>query len=306
LLPKLTVKTLVILLLLIIVQSLRLDGGPTAGQGQGPILIDHQCTKLSKIPAEWIEKAKATKHIAYGYTSHGSQIATGMTGLVQWKGRLYAWNIGGTDGALDLRGYAGNFGGLGIANDLGADINGNLNRTSWEKATRLYLKQNPAINVIVWAWCWQVYGTEQEIDLYLKLMNKLEADYPNVRFVYMTGRLVGQGKDDIVNLRNEQIRAFCRTHGKVLYDFADIESYDPDGVYYGDKLANDACDYDSNGDGTRDRNWAVDWQNAHPGEWFACPAEHSQPLNANQKAYAAWWLWARLAGWDGRTGDPAN
>jgi hypothetical protein len=25
---------------------------------------------------------------------------------------------------------------------------------------------------------------------------------------------------------------------------------------------------------------------------------HSQPLNANQKAYAAWWLWARLAGWD--------
>ena len=81
--------------------------------------------------------------------------------------------------------------------------------------------------------------------------------------------------------------------------FADIESYDPDGDYFGDKLVNDACDYDSNGDGIRDKNWAVDWQNAHPGERYDCASAHSQPLNANMKAYAAWWLWARLAGWDG-------
>jgi len=30
----------------------------------------------------------------------------------------------------------------------------------------------------------------------------------------------------------------------------------------------------------------------------ASPA-HSQPLNANLKAFAAWWLFARLAGWPG-------
>ena len=78
-----------------------------------------------------------------------------------------------------------------------------------------------------------------------------------------------------------------------------IESHDPDAAYFGDKLVNDACYYDSNGDSSRDRNWAVDWQNAHPGEWYACESAHSQPLNANLKAYAAWHLWARLAGWDG-------
>jgi uncharacterized protein YjdB len=86
-----------------------------------------------------------------------------------------------------------------------------------------------------------------------------------------------------------------------LYDFADIESYDPDGNYYLDKLANDACDYDSNGDAVPDKNWAIDWQNTHTVnvDWYNCTSAHSQPLNANRKAYAAWWMFARLAGWTG-------
>ena len=85
----------------------------------------------------------------------------------------------------------------------------------------------------------------------------------------------------------------------VLEDLADIESYDPDGNYYCDVYANDNCDYDSDGNGSRDANWATSWQAAHPGEWYDCSSAHSQPLNANSKAYAAWWLWARLGGWAG-------
>jgi len=30
-------------------------------------------------------------------------------------------------------------------------------------------------------------------------------------------------------------------------------------------------------------------------DWYSCGAAHSQPLNANQKAYAAWSLWCKLA-----------
>ena len=266
------------------------DGDPNAEA----IVVNHSSANLTAIPSTWIDQAKQTLHIAYGHTSHGSQLTTGMAGLVTWKGDQYAFNTGGTGGALDLRDYYGDFGGLGVASDLG-----NPNRTAWEDATRLYLDQNPAINVIIWSWCGQVDGTEAEIQHYIDLMEGLEDDYPDVTFVYMTGHTDGAALTGNVPTRNEQIRDYCLANNKVLFDFADIESYDPDGDYFGDKLVNDACDYDSNGDGTRDSNWAIIWQNAHPGEWYNCESAHSQPLNANLKAYAAWHLWARLAGWDG-------
>jgi hypothetical protein len=169
------------------------------------------------------------------------------------------------------------------------------------EATRTYLDRNPDINVIIWSWCGQVDGSASEIDRYLRLMNDLEGDYPGVKFVYMTGHTDGSGLSGNVHARNTQIREYCQNNNKILFDFEDIESYDPDGTYYGDKLVNDNCDYDSDGDGGQDRNWAIEWQDAHPGEWYECESAHSQPLNANRKAYAAWWLWARLAGWDGNT-----
>lgn len=255
------------------------------------ILINHECTKLNSIPIEWIESAKEKLHIAYGHTSHGSQLTTGMTGLVSFKGKAYSWNKGGTGGALDLHDEA-------MAGDLG-----NPDRTSWADKTRAYLKSNPKVNVIIWSWCGQVSdATEKDIDTYLNLMSDLESDYQNVRFVYMTGHLDGTGLKGNLHIRNEQIRNYCKDNKKILYDFADIESYNPDGIYFGNKIPNDACDYDSDGDGKWDSNWAEEWQNQHKEgvDWYICPSAHSQPLNANLKAYAAWWLWARLAGWDGK------
>ncbi len=254
-------------------------------------VINHSCTTLADIPSTWVEKAKTDLHIAYGHTSHGSQLTTGMTGLVSFKSSLYAYNSGGAGGALDLR---ENFSG---ASDLG-----NPDFTAWATATRNYLTAHPEINVIIWSWCGQVSSaTQANITMYLDLMDELESDYPNVMFVYMTGHLDGTGVTGTLHQRNEQIRAYCLANNKWLYDFADIESYDPDNNYFLDKSANDACDYDSDSNGSRDANWATNWQDSHTEDvdWYNCSSAHSQPLNANRKAYAAWWLWARLAGWTG-------
>ncbi len=268
----------------------------TAAQAAG-ILIDHEDTDITAVHTAALQNAKDTLHIAYGHTSHGSQVTTGMSGLVGFangggKGlslptNFFAWNHGGSGGALDLHDYF-------MAGDLG-----NPDRTTWAARTRQYL-DNPAnadVNVVLWSWCGQADTTAANIDLYLGLMNQLEAEYPNVHFVYMTGHVNGCATTGNLFLRNRQIRQYCLLNDKILYDFADIESWDPDGAYYGDKLVNDYCAYDSDGYGTRDRNWALDWQNSHTlgADWYNCSSAHSLPLNANRKAYAAWSLFAQIA-----------
>jgi hypothetical protein len=265
------------------------DNATGPSEASMSLTAGHSVAHFASVPQSAIENARARLHIAYGHTSHGSQLITGMSGLVTWKGDLYAFNNGGTNGALDLRDTP--FSG---ASDLG-----NPDRTAWATATRTYLDAHSEVNVVVWSWCGQVStATPVDIDTYLGLMSALEQDYPSVKFVYMTGHLDGTGQGGNLHQRNEQIRAYCTANNKLLFDFADIESYNPDGLGFLERGANDNCDYDSDGNGSLDQNWATEWQAAHPNEWYSCSAAHSQPLNGNLKAYAAWWLWARLGGWE--------
>lgn len=280
----------------------------------GPIIIDHTCTDITQIPESVINQAKTTLHIGYGHTSHGSQLTTGMTGLVSFANsgglglslpqNMFAWNNGGTGGALDLE-EGDEYGSGWLDHDCGY-------YPDWVNETREYLDDpsHSDVNVIIWSWCGQVSGrSEQEMtDTYLIPMNQLEEDYPSVTFVYMTGHADGSGVTGNLHLRNQQIRDYCETNDKVLYDFYDIECYDPDDNYFGDKLVNDNCDYDSDTDGSRDANWAEEWQSSHTEDvdWYDCISAHSQPLNANRKAYAAWCLWARISGWDPGGSPTAN
>ena len=288
--------------------------------GDKSIIIDHTCTDLASVPESAITKAKESLHIAYGHTSHGSQLTEGMEGLMAFKpgyDTLYAINRSEnsdlSDGALHLHdtyntGQAG-----GLESDLGSG-----GSTLFADRTRTYLATHPATNVIMWSWCGGVsYTNEAGINAYLQAMTQLETDYPNVKFVYMTGHLDGTGLTGRLHLNNEIIREYCRTNNKILFDFEDIESYDPDGNYYGDRFVTDACNYDANGDGQTDetndsvamplngdRNWAIEWQDAHPDDWFpenpsypTSKPSHTQHLNGNLKAYASWWMFARIAGW---------
>jgi hypothetical protein len=249
------------------------------------LVIDHTCTSLADIPAEYIEMAKDQLRLCYGHTSHGSQAIDGMQVLMEDSGYngLYDFN---EDGAVQP-------GVLSIADRVPSfDIGWGDGR--FDERTREYLDDEGADrNVVVWSWCGQVSdAAAADISLYLSRMEALEAEYPGVTFVYMTGHLDGTGESGNLNVRNNQIRQYCVANNKILYDFADIESYDPDGDYFLDRNANDACDYDGG-------NWAEDWCAAHPGDPLCIECDicaHSESLNCNLKARAFWWLCAGIVG----------
>ncbi len=264
-----------------------------------PIIINHQNAFLEPIPEWAIKLASDSLHIAYGHTSHGSQITTGMkalalqsTKLKGYKGDFYCWEdyfeVYGDNPCMDIDDKF-------VPGDLGH--NGD---TGWADRTRNYLTSKERakdINVVMWSWCGGCSdNTDAGIQTYLDAMNKLENDFPNIIFIYMTGHL-DHWSDEKLKHNNQLIRDYCIANNKILYDFADIESYDPDGNYY--EYSNDNCDYyNENGDNLG--NWAQEWQDSHEHgvDWYNCSAAHTKALNGNRKAYAAWWLWARLIGWN--------
>lgn len=312
-------KRLKIALFVILLLPIVLAPGAYVGAYEN-MIIDHTCTDLTQIPESAITDAKEILHIAYGHTSHGSQLTEGMEGLMAFQlgyDTLYAINRAEhsdlSDGALHIHDTYNTGQSNGLTGDLGSG-----GSTLFANRTREYLATHPDTNVIMWSWCGGVsYTNASGIQLYLEAMNQLEIDYPYVRFVYMTGHLDGTGLEGRLHQNNEIIRAYCRDNNKILFDFADIESYDPDGNYYGDKYATDACNYDANGDGQTDetdqsvpmplngdRNWAIEWQDANPDAWYLenprypdNRPSHTQHVNGNLKAYAAWWMFARMAGW---------
>jgi hypothetical protein len=265
----------------------------------GGKVIDHSDANVDGISAARIAKANGELVVAYWHTSHGSQLFTGISGMDAFYGNK-GWYLLNEGGGLPLSEPGGDIG--SYAGDLNDSI------ANFQQDVRNYLNANPATNVVMASWCGQVSGATQEnISNYLARMSALESEYANVTFVYMTGHADGTGLQGNLHKRDQQIRDYCVANGKWLFDFYDIECYDPDGAYYGGRYVTDGCNYDYNNSGgttqsgdpaeptNGDRNWASDWQAAHPGQWWSCSAAHSKPLNGNQKAKAVWQLWCAVA-----------
>jgi hypothetical protein len=283
-------------------------------KSQEAIIIDHTVARISKlksIPLIAINQAKSNLHIWFEHTSHGSQLLYGMNKLDAFMGgkNIYCNLDLVSPGTCDL--YAC--------------------QDTWVQTTKDYLDNldNANCNVIMWSWC--ALGSEANTDPgYCTKMESLIAEYGTngskilsgartvpVQFVFMTGHVNNDNGE--TKQINDFIRNYCIKNKRILYDFADIESWNPDNVSFVDKNVRADCSYDKD-DGTLG-NWAEEWiigkvemngpddtqhNESNGGQWFDCVSPHTHALNANLKAFAAWYLFARLAGWSDQTTSNKN
>jgi len=294
---------------------------------QKGFVIDHTTADIQSIPPNWIDSAKAKLKIRYFRRSHGSHIDVGgMAALRRYSAEYaekYNYNSTGAGGALK---FSTKWHSLDFEN------------VQWVQITKDFLDapENADINVMMWAWSSQFY--QMDVDRYLMDMETLIADYgPNgtkiengdrsVPVIFIFHTACGQkslSRNELVFIGNKKIREHCQDNNRILFDFNDIETYNPDGEYFGDanpdgtytneRLLDDDCSYKRPTGGRG--NWGIEWYTANPTseltqlstDEICTTCEHSMGTHQGEtkdnsrlhcvlKGQAAWWLFAKLAGW---------
>ncbi len=277
-------------------------------------VADHTVAKesvLRSIPESAINTAKRDLHIMYCGTSHSSQVRDGMNHLQSYKtgdDALFAVSFDGeqdNDSTLDMD-YRPNspvnvYGG---ASDLSQDSVDSNGFTNYYYETIEYLDhaEHADVNVVMWSWCSienhdvQIYinNFDQLIEMYSAGGSKGRTAENSVTFVWMTG--YARGSDGIdpdaehsPYYNHKRIVDHCIANNYFCLDYwsHDTHDYETD-EFYPTALGNSPTHL-------------LTWMNNNPDDWYECDPAHAAAydLLGNRRAYAAWWLWARIAGWDG-------
>ena len=277
------------------------------------LLIDHTCTKASRIPLYWIEQIKQRNMLLQCVgLSHSRQYRNGLILLGQIDPRFHVQL------SVDLKE-------LNEPNSLRVLISQYING-SWASALvdddkywssesgrqttiqsiEQAIRQKDPVAVSIWCWCWDICRpedfytqsedfTEDDILMYLSALQSFndDQDFIETDFLFQTSVTDCSAYLNVdgpwrVTYFNDYIRDYVRQHGGILLDQADIENWNISNTeqYMTTDSSNRTVylrhsDYnESNGPDTLD-------------------GDHANDALCIRKASALWWLTARIAGWNG-------
>ncbi|MBU1424773.1 MAG: hypothetical protein KKH12_11800, partial [Gammaproteobacteria bacterium] len=122
--------------------------------------------------------------------------------------------------------------------------------------------------------------------------------------IFMTGHANAGANTGTGNPRDQAtlITDYCNTHSYYCIDYYSIDTHAMDDTYYEDTGDNgDSANYGG--------NFYQDWQDSHtlgvgwyqnretPGGSVTYGVHNTQHITANRKAFAFWWVLARIAGY---------
>jgi len=286
---------------------------------------------LRAIPQRYIDLARQNLHVAYQHTSHGTHVTYGLYGLQDYKDgddlKFAVTRNNSEANKLDIRDYA-----IEDYAEAGGDAS-DLSReeTAFIQATRNYLDDpsNSEINVVMWAWC--SIRNHDLVGVYLPGMQSLIDEYgiggskigdsvgqrkKSVHFVFMTGHASDSGnlEDGDPEPQAVIVNAYCNEHNYLCLDYYSIDSHCMNDFYW-DDAGDDGNSYKYNENNNEEGYFYHDWQNSKtlgvdyyenkrsPNGTISFGAHNTQHITANRKAYAMWWILARLSGWDGQSAN---
>ena len=255
------------------------------GPARGAVIVDSACIELQAdgsfleiIPQVYLDRARQLK-VLFCHASVGGTIMNGMVGrnglASQNPARYYinrqenedpVW-FDRSSGIIDVSRTDWPLNGsksLGFDNLIRNLGYGEPSRLDVAFMKFCYIDWLPGTNV------------QKKWEEYRATMEALEADYPEVTFVWWTTAISTAGAGgDVRETFNNLVREYCVRNGKVLFDLADIESHDRQG--------NPCCD-------------DIGAEALYAG--YAVDGAHPTGIGQTRLASAMWWLLARVAGWE--------
>ncbi len=276
---------------------------------------------LRSIPENVIAQVRNDFKILYFHTSHGTHVTFGVNGLQRYKTGddvLFAAKV------VDVRyeKVSPAVDSLELYDWYGWDLS--EQESTFDDYTRNFLDDDKYadVNVVMWSWC-DITGHEPN-NYYLPKMQALINEYGEggskigtgeglrevpVKFIFMTGHAVennniGDGKP---KNQADLITDFCNTHNYFCLDYYSIDTHDMSDNYWDDS-SDDSYSKKYKIDGGTTYQFYVDYQDTHilGSDYFynkdfagnVATGEHlTQHITSNRKAYAMWWILARLTGW---------